>query len=68
MGQRWVQRTSKSLLCDGTNIDVRDDINTKIDGKNVYSKANVTYENTSEPHPASAVKIRGPKSLAGFTA
>lgn len=55
-------------VVDGTNIDVRDDINTKMDGKYVYSKANVTYENTSEPHPASAVKIRGPKSLAGFTA
>lgn len=55
-------------MIDGTHTDVRDGINSEMDGKNTYSKANVTYENTSDPHPAIAVKIRGPKSLAGFTA
>lgn len=38
--------------------------------KMVHDEANssLTYVKTSPPHPAMAVKRRGPKSLAGFTA
>lgn len=38
------------------------------DGKQVSEKSICTYVKTSMPHPAIAVKIRGPRSLAGLTA